>query len=142
MSATNGIRLWSILGNSQRLDGGAMFGNVPRAMWSQWIAPDEQHRIPLRTAAFAAIMPLCESSITRQAPGSTPSRRAASEPKWLPSGGRSRAITADSPCLATSESPSPRAMPSRDSGYGSRFPPTCTMPLRALTCSAPPRAAR
>jgi glyoxylase-like metal-dependent hydrolase (beta-lactamase superfamily II) len=35
------------LGNSQRLDGGAMFGNAPRAMWERWIAPDEQNRIPL-----------------------------------------------------------------------------------------------
>ena len=24
-----------------------MFGNVPRALWSRWIPPDEQHRIPL-----------------------------------------------------------------------------------------------
>ncbi len=40
-------RLYSLAGNSQRLDGGAMFGNVPRALWSRWIAPDEQHRIPL-----------------------------------------------------------------------------------------------
>lgn len=54
MSTTSGIRLWSILGNSQRLDGGAMFGNVPRAMWSQWIAPDEQHRIPLACRALLA----------------------------------------------------------------------------------------
>jgi glyoxylase-like metal-dependent hydrolase (beta-lactamase superfamily II) len=36
-----------VLGNSQRLDGGAMFGNVPRALWETWIAPDERHRIPL-----------------------------------------------------------------------------------------------
>ncbi len=28
------MKLWSILGNSQKLDGGAMFGNVPRAMWA------------------------------------------------------------------------------------------------------------
>ncbi len=41
------MNLWSIEGNSQRLDGGAMFGNVPRALWSRWVAPDEQHRIPL-----------------------------------------------------------------------------------------------
>ncbi len=41
------MKLWSILGNSQKLDGGAMFGNVPRAMWSAWIAPDEENRIPL-----------------------------------------------------------------------------------------------
>ena len=37
----------SVLGNSQRLDGGAMFGNAPRAMWEKWIAPDEHNRIPL-----------------------------------------------------------------------------------------------
>lgn len=40
-------RAWSILGNSQRLDGGAMFGNAPRALWSRWISPDEHNRIPL-----------------------------------------------------------------------------------------------
>jgi glyoxylase-like metal-dependent hydrolase (beta-lactamase superfamily II) len=39
--------LTSLLGNSQRLDGGAMFGNAPRALWSRWIAPDERNRIPL-----------------------------------------------------------------------------------------------
>jgi glyoxylase-like metal-dependent hydrolase (beta-lactamase superfamily II) len=39
--------LTSVLGNSQRLDGGAMFGNAPRAMWERWIAPDDRHRIPL-----------------------------------------------------------------------------------------------
>lgn len=31
-----------------------MFGNVPRAMWSKWIAPDEQHRIPLACRALLA----------------------------------------------------------------------------------------
>jgi glyoxylase-like metal-dependent hydrolase (beta-lactamase superfamily II) len=36
-----------VLGNAQRLDGGAMFGNAPRAMWETWIAPDELNRIPL-----------------------------------------------------------------------------------------------
>jgi glyoxylase-like metal-dependent hydrolase (beta-lactamase superfamily II) len=36
-----------VLGNSQRLDGGAMFGNAPKAMWQAWIAPDELNRIPL-----------------------------------------------------------------------------------------------
>jgi glyoxylase-like metal-dependent hydrolase (beta-lactamase superfamily II) len=41
------MKLWSILGNSQRLDGGAMFGNVPRGMWARWIEPDEAGRIPL-----------------------------------------------------------------------------------------------
>lgn len=41
------MQLWSIDGNSQKLDGGAMFGNAPKAMWSRWIAPDESNRIPL-----------------------------------------------------------------------------------------------
>jgi glyoxylase-like metal-dependent hydrolase (beta-lactamase superfamily II) len=39
--------LTSVLGNSQRLDGGAMFGNAPRGMWEQWITPDDRNRIPL-----------------------------------------------------------------------------------------------
>lgn len=30
-----------------RLDGGAMFGIVPRPLWERRIAPDERHRIPL-----------------------------------------------------------------------------------------------
>jgi glyoxylase-like metal-dependent hydrolase (beta-lactamase superfamily II) len=46
------MRLWSILGNSQKLDGGSMFGNVPKGMWSQWIAPDEQNRIDLACRAL------------------------------------------------------------------------------------------
>ncbi len=45
-------RLWSIVGNSQRLDGGAMFGNAPRALWQRWIGPDEQNRIPLGCRAL------------------------------------------------------------------------------------------
>lgn len=41
------MKLWSVEGNRQKLDGGAMFGNVPRAVWEKWIRPDERHRIPL-----------------------------------------------------------------------------------------------
>lgn len=41
------MKLWSLAGNSQQLDGGAMFGNVPRAMWERWIQPDAENRIPL-----------------------------------------------------------------------------------------------
>lgn len=40
-------RCWSVLGNSQKLDGGAMFGNAPKAMWSRWAAADEHNRIDL-----------------------------------------------------------------------------------------------
>jgi len=39
--------LSSVLGNSQRLDGGAMFGNAPKGMWEAWIPPDDKNRIPL-----------------------------------------------------------------------------------------------
>jgi len=46
------VKLWSLIGNSQKLDGGAMFGNVPRAMWQQWIAPDADNRIPLACRAL------------------------------------------------------------------------------------------
>lgn len=46
------MRAWSILGNSQRLDGGAMFGNAPRAVWQKWIAPDADNRIPLACRAL------------------------------------------------------------------------------------------
>ena len=45
-------RAWSILGNSQRLDGGAMFGNAPRALWRKWVEPDELNRIPLACRAL------------------------------------------------------------------------------------------
>jgi glyoxylase-like metal-dependent hydrolase (beta-lactamase superfamily II) len=36
------------------LDGGAMFGNVPRAMWEKWIQPDAGNRIPLACRALLA----------------------------------------------------------------------------------------
>lgn len=48
------MKLWSIEGNSQRLDGGSMFGNAPRAMWSRWVVPDELNRIHLATRALLA----------------------------------------------------------------------------------------
>lgn len=41
------MEMWSLIGNSQKLDGGAMFGNAPKALWSRWIAPDAENRIPL-----------------------------------------------------------------------------------------------
>jgi glyoxylase-like metal-dependent hydrolase (beta-lactamase superfamily II) len=46
------MQLWSIEGNTQKLDGGAMFGNAPRALWSRWIEPDAQNRIPLACRAL------------------------------------------------------------------------------------------
>lgn len=41
------VKLTSLNGNSQLLDGGAMFGNAPKALWSRWTQPDELGRIPL-----------------------------------------------------------------------------------------------
>ena len=46
------LRCWSIEGNRQRLDGGAMFGNAPRALWSQWLPPDELNRVDLACRAL------------------------------------------------------------------------------------------
>ena len=46
------MKLWSIEGNTQKLDGGAMFGNAPRAMWTRWMQPDELNRIPLACRAL------------------------------------------------------------------------------------------
>jgi glyoxylase-like metal-dependent hydrolase (beta-lactamase superfamily II) len=48
------MKLHSLLGNSQKLDGGAMFGNAPRALWERWIQPDEQNRIPLACRCLLA----------------------------------------------------------------------------------------
>ncbi|WP_312401642.1 MBL fold metallo-hydrolase [Stenotrophomonas indicatrix] len=48
------MKLWSIRGNTQRLDGGAMFGNAPRALWERWAAPDELNRIELACRALLA----------------------------------------------------------------------------------------
>ncbi|MCX4246144.1 MBL fold metallo-hydrolase [Paraliomyxa miuraensis] len=46
------MELRSVLGNSQRLDGGAMFGNCPRALWQRWCPPDEHNRIALACRAL------------------------------------------------------------------------------------------
>jgi glyoxylase-like metal-dependent hydrolase (beta-lactamase superfamily II) len=45
-------KIWSIEGNAQRLDGGAMFGNVPRALWQRWCEPDALGRIALACRAL------------------------------------------------------------------------------------------
>ena len=44
--------LTSLLGNAQALDGGAMFGNAPRALWSRWLPPDADNRVPLACRAL------------------------------------------------------------------------------------------
>ncbi len=44
--------LTTLPGNSQKLDGGAMFGNAPRALWERWMQPDAQNRIDLGCRAL------------------------------------------------------------------------------------------
>ncbi|MGN6393680.1 MAG: MBL fold metallo-hydrolase [Gemmatimonadales bacterium] len=41
------LRCHLLEGGRQRLDGGAMFGVVPRTLWQTRVTPDERHRIPL-----------------------------------------------------------------------------------------------
>jgi glyoxylase-like metal-dependent hydrolase (beta-lactamase superfamily II) len=41
------LRCHLLEAGTQRLDGGAMFGVVPKALWQKRIAPDERNRIPL-----------------------------------------------------------------------------------------------
>ncbi len=48
------MKLWSIEGNSQKLDGGSMFGNAPRTMWTKWATPDDLNRIRLATRGLLA----------------------------------------------------------------------------------------
>ncbi|MCC7540179.1 MAG: MBL fold metallo-hydrolase [Deltaproteobacteria bacterium] len=50
-------RVWSISGNAQRLDGGAMYGNAPRAVWERWSPPDTHNRIALACRAMLVIEP-------------------------------------------------------------------------------------
>lgn len=46
------LKLTSVLGNSQKLDGGAMFGNVPKALWNKWVTADIRNRIDLACRAL------------------------------------------------------------------------------------------
>jgi glyoxylase-like metal-dependent hydrolase (beta-lactamase superfamily II) len=49
------MELFSIPSNRYRLDGGAMFGNAPKAVWQKWIPADDQNRIQLATRTLLAI---------------------------------------------------------------------------------------
>jgi len=41
------MELFSVEGNTQKLDGGSMFGNCPRVLWQRWAPADDLHRIDL-----------------------------------------------------------------------------------------------
>lgn len=55
------MQIFSVEGNTQRLDGGAMFGNCPRAVWTGWAPPDDHNRIRLA----------CRSMLVREDSGRT-----------------------------------------------------------------------
>lgn len=46
------MKLTAIEGNRLKLDGGAMFGNAPKGLWSRWCEPDDQNRIQLASRAL------------------------------------------------------------------------------------------
>ena len=61
------LSVTAIEGNRQKLDGGSMFGNVPRALWQRWLPPDELGRIELACRCFLieadGLTILCETGI-------------------------------------------------------------------------------
>ncbi len=46
------MKFYSIEGNRQKLDAGAMFGNAPKALWSRWVEVDEHNRMELACRAL------------------------------------------------------------------------------------------
>ena len=48
-------QLYSVLSNSQKLDGGSMFGNAPKALWSRWTSADASNRIDLACRCLLVI---------------------------------------------------------------------------------------
>lgn len=46
------MKFYAIEGNKVHLDGGAMFGNAPKALWEKWLKPDENNLVPLATRAL------------------------------------------------------------------------------------------
>jgi len=46
------MKIWSIEGNHQKLDGGAMFGNAPKVLWERWLKPDDMNRVEFATRAM------------------------------------------------------------------------------------------
>lgn len=41
------MKFSSVMGNSLKLDGGAMFGNAPKVLWSRWVDADHLNRIDI-----------------------------------------------------------------------------------------------
>ena len=78
------FKLYSIEGNRQKLDGGAMFGNAPKALWQKWLNPDEKGRIELACRALLLVSEekkiLCETGIGAFFPPKLAERYGVEEP--------------------------------------------------------------
>ena len=48
------MKLISLMGNSQMLDAGSMFGNAPKALWSRWVEVDEVNRMQIACRCLLA----------------------------------------------------------------------------------------
>ena len=48
------MKLLSLMGNSQMLDAGAMFGNAPKALWSRWAEVDDLNRMKIACRCLLA----------------------------------------------------------------------------------------
>jgi len=48
------MKLVSVMGNSQMLDAGAMFGNAPKALWSRWVEVDDLNRMHIACRCLLA----------------------------------------------------------------------------------------
>ncbi len=61
------IKISSVEGNRQWLDGGSMFGNAPRSVWEKWTKVDRDGRIPLACRCLLIevnnLKILCETGI-------------------------------------------------------------------------------
>lgn len=49
MSSSHQWRFTVLRAGAFRLDGGGMFGIIPKALWSRWVEPDAENRIGLQT---------------------------------------------------------------------------------------------
>ncbi len=48
------MKLISLMGNSQMLDAGSMFGNAPKALWSRWVDVDDLNRMNIACRCLLA----------------------------------------------------------------------------------------
>ncbi|MBU1344218.1 MAG: MBL fold metallo-hydrolase [Proteobacteria bacterium] len=52
MIKNTAVRFSALMGNSMKLDGGAMFGNAPKALWRRWMQPDDHNMIHIGSRAL------------------------------------------------------------------------------------------